>query len=44
MLQKGEECIIRREEMLNVRWRVMEVFTAPPSLGEEVTREELSDC
>ena len=43
VLQKGEECIIRREEMLNVV-AVMEGFYRSAELGREVTREELSDC
>lgn len=42
VLQKGEECVIRREEMLNVV-AVMEAFYLSGQLGREVTREELSD-
>lgn len=41
VLQYGEECVIRREEMLNVV-AVMEAFYLSGKLGREVTREELS--
>ncbi len=43
VLQNGEECVIKREEMLNVV-AVMEAFYLSGQLGREVTREELSDC
>lgn len=42
VLQYGEECVIHREEMLNVV-AVMEAFYLSGKLGREVTREELSD-
>lgn len=42
VLQNGEPCLIRREEMLNVV-AVMEGFYLSARLGREVRRDELSD-